>query len=197
LERFRPTERQPSAAGQEKVVLCLGRLDPRKRVDLLVQATRILARRRSDFHVRVVGRSGYAPGWQQLVTDAEATLPISYSPQVPQAEAARMLAEARVAVQASENEEFGHAVAEALASGTQVVIGPSNHTAEYVLEGSGIVFARYEPEALARALDQALDVGVEVATERCRAAAEAAFTVENITDRLENAIQTWLELSRS
>lgn len=174
LERFRPTTTVPGAA-RPKRILCLGRLDPRKRIDLLVEATALLAQRRQDFTVEIVGRPGYLDGWVELVEDASKRLPISYRQQIPQKEAADLLAQVDLLVQPSEAEEFGHAVAEALAAGTPVVIGPTNRTGEYVDEGKGSVFTAYTADAVAEAVEQWLDAPRGSAAPACRAAAERFF----------------------
>jgi glycosyltransferase involved in cell wall biosynthesis len=171
LERF-----APAAAPRATVrrLLCIGRLDPRKRIDLLVDAVALLAASRRDFHVDVIGRDGYIAGWSTFVERAGTELPITYTGAVGQSDIIRRLHDADVVVQPSEREEFGHAIAEALACGVPVVTGPTNRTGEYVPRGSSAVFDCYAPESVAHAIDRALVISRDPAARAaCRAAAEA------------------------
>ena len=78
-------------------------------------------------------------------------MPSSTAKQCRVQEVPALLREATVLVQTSENENFGSSVAEALACGTPVVVGPSNGTADYIDEHS-MIFGDYEPR-LGRRLD--------------------------------------------
>ena len=143
-------------------------------MDLLVDAVAILATKRNDFHVDVIGREGYLPGWSKFVENAGRRLPITYSRAVPQAEILQRLRDADVVVQPSEHEEFGSAVAEALACGIPVVTGPTNGTGEYAPAGGSVAFDRYEPQSLADAIERALALSRDpAARSACRAAAAA------------------------
>jgi glycosyltransferase involved in cell wall biosynthesis len=185
LERFTPNS---IPTGPRRRVLCIGRLDPRKRVDLLVDAVALLAQRRDDFHVEVVGRDGYLPGWSAFVSDAARGLPLTYTPAVPQSEVLDRLHEADIVVQPSEHEEFGHAVAEALACGVPVVTGPTNGTGEYLPGEGSVAFDRYEPASLADAMDRALDLSRSpAARQACRDAAQA-FAADRVAARLVDHI---------
>jgi glycosyltransferase involved in cell wall biosynthesis len=186
LDRFAP---RSIPTGAQRRVLCVGRLDPRKRIDLLVDAVALLAQRRNDFHVEVIGRDGYIPGWADFVERASRNLPLTYTPAVAQSEIVRRLHEADVLVQPSEREEFGHAVAEALACGVPVVTGPTNGTGEYVPEASSAKFDRYDPASLADAIERALAVSRSpAAREACRAAAEV-FSADRVAARLVSHIR--------
>jgi glycosyltransferase involved in cell wall biosynthesis len=187
LDRFAPG---PMPTGAKRRVLCIGRLDPRKRVDLLVDAVDLLSQRRDDFHVEVIGRDGYLPGWSAFVERAAARLPLTYTPAVPQAEIRARLLEADVVVQPSEREEFGHAIAEALACGVPVVTGPTNGTTEWAPASGSARFDCYSPDSLADALDRALNLSRDpAAREACRSAAQA-FDRHSVAARIVAHIRT-------
>lgn len=171
LQRFTPG---PIPTGDVRRVLCVGRLDPRKRVDLLVDAVRLLAARRTDFWVEVIGRDAYLPGWGAWVRQHAEGLPLSYRDAIPQAEVLERMRQADVLVQPSEQEEFGSAVAEALACGVPVVTGPTNGTGEYAPAEASVHFDRYDPGTLAAALERALSFSRDPsARAACRQAAQA------------------------
>lgn len=181
LDQFTPAS---IPSGATRRVVCIGRLDPRKRIDLLVDAVTLLARRRNDFHVEVIGRDGYIPGWSAFVERAARGLPLTYTPAVPQSDILERLRHADLLVQPSECEEFGFAVAEALACGVPVVTGPTNGTGEWAPADGSESFDHYEPESLADAIDRALDLSRDPeARGACRAAA-AAFAADRVAERI-------------
>jgi glycosyltransferase involved in cell wall biosynthesis len=150
----------------------------------------LLARRRDDFHVEVIGRGGYLPGWAEFVQRASNNLPLSYTPAVSRSEILNRLHAADVLVQPSEREEFGHSVAEALACGVPVVVGPTNGTAEYVPSAGSAQFDRYEPTSLADAIDSALQLSRSpTAREACRVAAQA-FSADRVAGLVVDHIRT-------
>jgi glycosyltransferase involved in cell wall biosynthesis len=170
-------------------VLCVGRLDPRKRIDLLVDAVSLLAARRQDFIVDVIGRDGYVEGYRAFVEHAGASLPITYTEAVHQSEIIDRLHDADIVVQPSEREEFGHAVAEALACGVPVVTGPTNRTGEYIPADGSAAFHRYSPESLADAIERALVISRDpLARDACRAAA-AAFAADRVAETVAQFIR--------
>jgi glycosyltransferase involved in cell wall biosynthesis len=149
LELFRPST-DPSG-GEPPTLLALGRLDPRKRLDLLLDAFALVLEDVPDARLRVVGRPGYAPRQLSLLDAFPRRDRVTYSPAVPRPEVVPLLQQATVLVQPSENENFGTAVAEALACGTPVVVGPTNGTGDYV-DGHSRVFPAYTPEAVSAAI---------------------------------------------
>ena len=186
LERFSPA---PTPTGPVRRVLCVGRLDPRKRIDLLVDAISVLASRRDDLRVEVVGRDGYLKGWNEFVQRAGATLPITYTQAVPQPEIRRRLQEADVLVQPSEHEEFGSAIAEALACGVPVVTGPTNGTGEYAPRTGSSQFDRYDPVSLADAIERGLSLSREPAARAANRAAAQAFAPERVAATVADSIR--------
>src|SRR5262249_20730213 len=86
----------------------------------------------------------------------------------------------------SENENFGSSVAEALACGVPVVLGPRNGTREYTGGGSRL-FDRYTRESVAAAISDALRAEMtdgNSLSRRGRAAAELNFRPDAVTDHL-------------
>jgi glycosyltransferase involved in cell wall biosynthesis len=187
LETFRPTQPERSIGeGRGPVILALGRLDPRKRLDLLLEAFALVHRQRPDATLRIIGRPGYAPDQLELIGRSPVRDRIRYQREIPRREVASALGEATILVQASENEDFGSSVAEALACGIGVVVGPSNGTAEYV-DSTSEVFDTYKADAIAEAIVTALRAR-EKMTDRVRrstrAAAERWFSRDEVADRM-------------
>jgi glycosyltransferase involved in cell wall biosynthesis len=132
------------------VLLSLGRLDPRKRLDLLLDAFALVLDELPGARLRIVGSPGYAPRQLSLLDRSPYKDHVDYRAGVPRSEVPRLLHESTVLVQASDNENFGSAVTEALACGVPVV-GSTNGTADCIDESS-VSFDSCRPKHVARAI---------------------------------------------
>lgn len=162
LESFAGVEPRPE--GAPVTFLWLGRAVPRKRLDLFLDGFRRLRRRAPNARALLVGNLENDPAARRLLA-AHHDLPgIELRGAVPRSEVGRIFAEADIVVQPSENENFGFTVAESLAAGRPVVIGPTNGTADYPGE-AGFRFERYDADSVADAMDRAR---LAVETDRSR-----------------------------
>jgi glycosyltransferase involved in cell wall biosynthesis len=190
LEAFKPERRGP--IGDRPVrLLHLGRLVPRKRLDLVLEGFQRLRTLDTGVSLKVIGNFAYAKGFRKLLENPTLTAGVEYLPHVPYAEAREALRDADALVQTSENENFGTAVAEAQACGLPVVVGPSNGTRDY-LDSDEFTFPAYEPAAVANAMarvvaavrDRRTDLAV-----RAREAAEQHYSVKNVVRRLSDILR--------
>jgi glycosyltransferase involved in cell wall biosynthesis len=187
LEVFRPA----AARAQVPTIVCAAAADdPRKRVDLLVEALAlvreelpdarlVLSRpRRLDLARRAAVRVD-APGVEWIDLDDRQAL-------------ARAYGEAWVAALPSVGEAFGLVLAEAMACGTPVVGYDDGAIPELIdRPGVGALFDRLEPRALAQALVEAMKLSALSETvERCRARAEE-LSLDRFT---ENYLALYREL---
>ncbi len=168
-------------------VLWVGRVVPRKRLDLFLDAGALLIANGWDIRLTVIGGFAFAHGYGKLIERFPHPDRLTYLPHTARAEVAERLRSAAVLVQPSEEENFGSSVAEALACGTPVVVGPSNGTGDYVA-GGGRQFAQYTAGSVATAIagvlyDLARDPSGVAA--QARAAAVAQLDVGRLTDGLE------------
>jgi glycosyltransferase involved in cell wall biosynthesis len=179
------------ASGERRITfLWLGRIDPRKRLDLLLDAFALLLEERTDVHLHVVGRVGYAAGYRRLLEGFAFPHHLTVTEQIPRGDVPDLLRAADVLVQTSESENFGSAVAEAMACGRPAVVGPTNGTREY-LRGAGYHFAAYTPEdvcaALAAAAHDAANADRSL-REHARLTAQQTFGVPRVTGVLEQIL---------
>lgn len=166
--------------------LWLGRAVPRKRLDLFLDGFELLRRRAPGARALLVGNLEKDPVAERLLATHRGRPGVELRAPVPRSEVFRIFEEADVVVQPSENENFGFAVAESLAAGRPVVVGPTNGTADYAGD-AGFRFDRYDASSVAGAMDRAR---LAVQTDRvrlselARSAAREHFAKDRVAKRL-------------
>jgi glycosyltransferase involved in cell wall biosynthesis len=141
----------------QPVVLYLGKLTPRKRLDTLVEA--FAALRRPGARLVIAGNDmGYGRQLRHLIERFGVRSRTLLTGLLPGQARLEALADADVVAYASELEVFGLVPVEALLCGTPVVVANDNGCGEVISEtGGGLVVPPRDPESLRRALDQVLD----------------------------------------
>jgi glycosyltransferase involved in cell wall biosynthesis len=177
LSVFRPgTERS-----EAPTVFCAADLqEPRKRVPLLVEAVRLVRRDRPDTTL-LVSRPPNADAARRFeAQNPDVRLVEVDDPSV----LARAYGEAWVSVLPSEGEAFGLVLAEALACGTPGVASDTGGMREVLDRPEvGRLFEGDSPEALARALLEALELAQDPSTvDACRRRAED-FSVDRCVEK--------------
>ena len=145
--RFRPDGEAADLGGP--YVLGVSTLEPRKNLPALVEAYRLLRKRRPELTLALAGLGG----WEQRPLQAEGVRLLGF---VSDEELARLYRGAAAFAYPSRFEGFGIPVAEALASGLPAVV--SSHPS--LDEVSGRVALRVDPDdsaAFADALEEALE----------------------------------------
>lgn len=136
------------ALGARPFLLFLGRIHPKKGCDLLVRAFAALADREPDVHLVVAGpdQAHQVPALRRIAAEAGIAARVHFPGMVAGAQKAGALRAASAFVLPSHQENFGIAVAEALAAGTPVLV--SDQVAiwrEVVADGAG--FAASDTQA--------------------------------------------------
>ena len=172
----------------KKVLLWLGRSDPRKRLDLLLAAYKLVLQERTDVTLKIFAKFRYAPGYKKLVDNFSFPDLLEYQPYIERSQVPNLMEQSDVLIQPSEGENFGSSVAEALCCGLPVIVGPTNGTKDYI-GSSSFVFNEYTAQALKKTIIEALEAvdrdREELAIE-ARKAAEENFGVSCVVDRLED-----------
>jgi glycosyltransferase involved in cell wall biosynthesis len=177
---------------QEITFLYLGRINTRKRLDLLLDAFALLGQERSDVRLKVCGStSNMEKGYMRLLENLPYADRIEYVPYIPQSEVPALMSACDFLVQPSEGENFGSSVGEALCCGTPVILGISNGTKDYA-GGAAFVFEEYTPESLKASMLKAIHV-LEQQPEQLitdsRNAAEMYLSVPTVTKQFEEILQ--------
>lgn len=166
--------------GHEPVVLFLGKLTPRKRLDVLVRAFA-----RLDLPAAQLVVAGNDMGSAGETRALAATLGLAartvFTGLLRGAERLEALADADVVVYPSEHEIFGLVPLEALLSGTPVIVADDSGCGEVIRSvGGGLVVPLGDPQALSSAIGQIL-----ASPDRWRA--EAASSATEVRDRFSSA----------
>lgn len=133
IERFSP------ASQREDYYLCVARLEPHKRLDIVVRAFNQLG-----LPLYIVGEGRCRRSLEQ---DARGN--IRFVGSLPDSRVAALLSRARAFVHAAE-EDFGIALVEAQAAGCPVIAYRGGGAAEIVTHGStGLLYDRQDPTSLA------------------------------------------------
>ncbi len=148
LEQFRlPGGRETSASLR---VLWVGRIIPRKRLDLFLNAAATAIGGGTDLALSIVGSAGFVPGYEKLIREFPYPDRMRWEPFVPREEIPSVMHRHDVLVQPSEEENFGSSVAEAQACGLPVIVGATNGNADFLCPRD-IHLADSRPETLAAA----------------------------------------------
>jgi glycosyltransferase involved in cell wall biosynthesis len=172
-------------------VLWLGRLDPRKRLDLFLDSAPLIQNEYPDVTFTVVGTARYAKSQVRLLDELGERCNVEYIPRLDRSSVPNLLSETLVLVQPSVNENFGSSVAEAAATGVPAVIGPSNGTGDY-LRNSATVFSDYTPASVASAVIGSIGrrrADFDAITKRTRAEAAEVFSPRTVAMHLSRIIE--------
>ena len=192
LELFRPSSSSSSLKTGPLRVLWLGRIVPRKRLDLFLDGAAQAVKRGIDLRLTLIGSSGFIPGYQAMVRSFAYPDRLEHRAAIDRKQVPALFAHHDVLAQPSEEENFGSSVAEAQACGVPVIVGHSNGNADY-LSARDIQLADDRPETFAEALAEvarrklAGQMGEPAVS---RSMAEKYFDIDRVTDRLVDVLQT-------
>jgi glycosyltransferase involved in cell wall biosynthesis len=180
----------PLAARRRRVVY-LGRLEPYKRVDVMLRAVARLVDRFPDLEVRVIGRGQSRPALEQVARELGLGARTRFVGFVSDAERDRLLAEARVCVCPSVKEGWGLTVIESNAIGVPVVATDAPGLRDAVRDGeTGFLVPEGDVAAFADRIGRLLADDALVARMSDAAATWAdGFTWDAAADGMERVLE--------
>lgn len=110
----------------------LGRIVPRKRLDLFLEAAALAIREGIDLRLTIVGGVGFIQGYEKMIEAFPFRDRLTWKKSVPRQEVPSLLRAHDVLVQPSDEEDFGSSAAEAQACGLPVIVGRTNGNADYL-----------------------------------------------------------------
>lgn len=165
LEKFRDIEslkglfrNQYSQAKDKKIILFLSRIDPKKGLDILIPALKILSGKRDDFVFILAGsgRKNYEHWVRRALAKAGLIKSSMFTGFLQGRMKFALLAEADIFVLSSYDENFGIAVVEAMASSLPVIISNRVNIHKLIEDYQAGVITELDSGQIALALDRLL-----------------------------------------
>lgn len=192
LDLFRPDiKRRPCSAFK---CLWLGRIVPRKRLDLLLDAADLLIRSGMDMELTIVGTPALVPQLAHLIEAFPHQGRLRWIKFLPRDQVPLLMAESDVLIQPSEEEDFGSSVAEAQACGLPVIVGNTSGNRDYLSERD-ICLPEDSIDGLAKAIrsladqNDKTDEGISLS----RRTAEKYFEKSMIGEQLVRTLERWVK----
>jgi len=168
----------------DQVIACVGTVQPRKRVERVIDAFTSAGGAEGGWQLAIAGRlrPRYRPPWLERLPAG-----VHWLGPLPDADLRALYGAASIAVSASEYEGFGLTVLEAMASGCAVVAVATSSIPE-VVGDAGILVPRSEVALLAAALTRLMDDPGARAALGVRARGRAAVFTWDETARRTRAV---------
>jgi len=148
---------EPSLRAAHPLVLWVGRLEPYKRVDVLLRAMRALLAELPDARLAVVGGGGHEAAMRQLASELGIERAVEFTGFVSQTEKVRWMQRAHVLVNGSEKEGWGLTVIEGNACGTPTIASDAPGLRDSVVHGrTGVLVPHADVAELSKALLEVL-----------------------------------------
>ncbi|HEY5742437.1 MAG TPA: glycosyltransferase family 4 protein [Terrimicrobiaceae bacterium] len=132
LELFRLETPERVAAESSLRICWLGRIVPRKRLDLFLEGAALAIRKGIELRLTIVGGVGFVRGYEKMIEAFPFRDRLTWKKSVLRQEVPALLRAHDVLVQPSDEEDFGSSVAEAQACGLPVIVGRTNGNADYL-----------------------------------------------------------------
>lgn len=199
--RTRLQESHPQLDPQAPCLLFLARLHPKKRLECLLEALALLLKHAPERPWQLLIAGSGEPAYEQQLRNLAARLGVSarchWLGFVSGEHKNVVLQGSDWFVLPSAAENFGVAVAEALAAGTPVVLSPEVGLAPAVAAAGAGLLSPGEPEPLARTLAGVLAQERSPFSAAARQLAISQYSWQAVADRLVSAYQLILEESRA
>jgi glycosyltransferase involved in cell wall biosynthesis len=182
-------------------LLFLSRIERKKNLECLLQAFRLLQSRNRRLTLNIAGGGDpqYIKSLQALVRDLAVEDHVRWLGYVEGDKKSEVLAAASAFVLPSHSENFGIAVAEALAAGLPCVVSRAVALSDQVEKaGAGIVVGT-TPEDIATGIERLMDdqSGLSVKSVAARRLATNEFSIDKMGMRLEGLYRDILELQQA
>jgi len=151
-------EASTELAGYE--ILYAGRLIAHKKVEMLIEAMKILTRTRPNIHLGIIGDGPESNKLKQITHDAKLDGNITFLGEIPNhKDVLGIMKKSNIFVSASEREGYGQSVLEALYLGLYVIVAdnPNNAATTFVRKHpNGIVLKENKPSLYAKSIEDLL-----------------------------------------
>jgi len=185
LDLFSPPEGQPVDHPGLRC-LWLGRIIPRKRLDLFLNGAALAIQRGVDLKLTMIGGVGFVPGYERMAAKFPYPDRLVWERFLARVQIPATMHSQDILCQPSDEEDFGSSVAEAQACGLPVIVGATNGNADYLCSRD-MHLPDDRAESLANAFaefEQRKNTGTLGASSVSRRCAETYFAIARVADRL-------------
>jgi glycosyltransferase involved in cell wall biosynthesis len=181
---------EPLPVNDHPIILAVGKMYPRKRVDLLLQAVPLLLEKYPTLEVRIVGNGLEWKKMHEVANSLGINEHITWLSHVTDDKAfAREWQQADVFCHPSSQESFGYVYLEAMAVG-KAIVAADNSAGPEVIGDAGLLVEAENPAAFASGISQLLGNPVLRAAMGAKGKTRInQFTLDKMLDRYEKAIQ--------
>jgi glycosyltransferase involved in cell wall biosynthesis len=177
------TMRTPPRTGRALRLLYVGRLDPKKGIENLLQAFKLLPAGHFSLRICGTGDFSYSKTLQTLTSQLGIDSSVTFSGHVSGSDKANAFLSSDICVVPSHTENFGLVVAESLAHGTPVIAATG--TPWRVLEAKGAGrWVSNDPKTLAETIEAMSDEDLETMGRRGREWMAQEYSWASISDRM-------------
>jgi glycosyltransferase involved in cell wall biosynthesis len=194
LDLFSPTREPTTSDAGTLRVLWLGRIVPRKRLDLFLQGAARAIGRGVDVRLTIVGRVGFVRGYERLIRAFHFPERLEWIESLPRTGVPALFQHHDVFAQPSDEENFGSSVAEAQACGLPVIVGATNGNADYLCSRD-LHLSNDQPETFAEALAEMWrrkQLNLAGGMVESRRVAEEHFHIDRVVGRLMRVLDSVL-----
>lgn len=180
-----PNRVTPPKSAAEMRLLFLGRLDPIKGLENLLQACSLLKDGSGDWGLCIAGsgKSAYVNQVKQLITELGVATRVQMLGEVVGPGKKKLFENSDVAIVPSYTENFGIVVAEALAHGVPVIAGRGTPWSRLEEKGCGL-WVNNDPQSLASAIRKMRSMPLQEMGIRGRQWMQNEFTWESVARKL-------------
>jgi glycosyltransferase involved in cell wall biosynthesis len=187
--KFIPRNREDNV----KEVLFVGEISPRKGVGSLIEAFGIIARKRNDFVVNLVGYGSHEREYKKQVMERGLEAKVNFTGRKDKKEVAEIMQRSDFFVLPSPYEPFGVVLIEAMACGKPVIATSSGGPPEFVNKEMGLLVPPGNPKALAEAIEYMLDHCDEYDSEKISSTIKERFSYKSIGKQLHDIYSKYSE----
>ncbi len=183
--------KRSESAEVEPLLVWLGRLEPYKRADLMIEAMVEVRRHVPEARLIVAGSGTARPSLEALVHDLGLDDTVKFAGFVPETDKAALLERAAALVQTSEKEGWGITVLEGNACGTPTIASKVPGLRDSVVDGeTGVLFDYgYQAQLAAAAVKVLADAEFRERLSANALAWAARFSWERVADDTEKLIE--------
>lgn len=166
--------------------LWLGRVIPRKRLDLFLNGAALAIQRGVDLKLTMIGGVGFVHGYESMAAKFPYPERFAWERFLPRENIPQAMHSQDILCQPSDEENFGSSVAEAQACGLPAIVGATNGNADYLCSRD-LHLPDDRPESLANAfaeMAQRKGTGTLGAPSVSRRCAESHFALAHVADQL-------------